>query len=247
MSRRSRAELRQLMIDAGCELLNRRGLSFDPPSLTYANVFQHLEDTRNLRLHRSQVHNRIWASQDHYRTDVVIETIRNVLPASDEIDQMVAELAEDVGVDNLRSLVEGWVAASIGASRAGADKDLGVDLTVAAQALIQSESATAKRITDAAAENLAERMRRNERRFDTVAARFDLEFIDELAMERTDAIQLLARNSSALVEGVRLLESLDGSEPETFHVLDESGDRQDTDAATLGLIVFVEQLFDLGD
>lgn len=235
------------MIDAGCELVKRRGLSFDPPSLTYANVFQHLENTRNIRLHRSQVHGRIWESQDHYRTDVVIETIRQVLPASEEVDQQVADLAHDHGVEDLRALVEGWVAAAVGASRADADHDLGVDLFVAAQALAQSESETAQRISEAAGVNLNERMRGNEQRYDAIASSLDLSFVCDLDLDRRDAIQLLARTSSALVEGVRMMESLDGSDPETFTVVDDHGDPQRIDATTLGLIIFVEQLFDLGD
>ena len=247
MSRRSREELRQLMIDAGCDLLARRGLAFDPPSLTYANVFQHLETSRGIRLHRSQVHGRIWESQDHYRTDVVIETINQVLPGSDEVDALVAGLANDTGITNMRALIEGWVAASIGVSRVGADRDLGFDLLVASQALSNQDSATAANISQAATTHLGERMLYNERRYDTVATKLGLDFINDLDMDRDDTVRLLARNSSALVEGARLMESLDNQEPETFNVLGDSGERQSIDAATLGLLVFVEELFDLGN
>jgi len=245
MSRRSREDLRQIMVDAGCELVARRGLSFDPPSLTYANVFQHLETTQDIRLHRSQVHGRIWESQDHFRTDVVIETIRNVLPGSNEVDELVADLANDHGISDLRSLVEGWVTAAVGVSRTGADQDLGLDLFVAAQALAQSESATAKRVSDTATEHLGDRMLHNERRYDNIARALDVEFVNDLDIERADALRLLARNSSALVEGARLIESLDGTGPATFEILDSKDDQQTIDAATLGLMVFVEQLFDL--
>ncbi len=245
MSRRSREELRQTMIEAGCELLARRGLAFDPPSLTYANVFQHLEATRGIRLHRSQVHGRIWESQDHYRTDVVIETIDQVLPGSDEVDALVADLAKDTGLTNMRALIEGWVAASIGVSRLGADQDLGLDLFVASQALSDEDSATAAHISQAATAHLGERMRYNEQRYDAVATKLGLDFVNDLDMDRDDAVRLLARNSSALVEGARLMESLDHQEPEMFDVLGDSGEPQTIDAATLGLIVFVEELFDL--
>ncbi len=80
------------MIDAGCELVRRRGLAFDPPSLTYANVFDHLEQTRGVKLHRSQVHGRIWENQDAYRLEVVLSTIADTLPGSAEVDELVAEL-----------------------------------------------------------------------------------------------------------------------------------------------------------
>ncbi len=245
MSRRSRDELRQLMIDAGCELLSRRGLAFDPPSLTYANVFQHLEDSHGIRLHRSQVHGRIWDSQEHYRTDVVIETIHSIHPGSDEVDQLVADLAKDTGVANLRELVEGWVAAAVGASRYGADSDLGLDLFIAAEALSQEDGATSAQISREAGTHMRARMLYNEQRYDTVAKSLGVDFIAELGMSRDDLLGTLARNSASLVEGARMIESLDGDTPELFTVVDEHGDAQTIDAATLGLITLVEQLFGL--
>lgn len=247
MSRRSREELRQLMLDAGSQLLARRGLAFDPPSLSYANVFQHLEETRGIRLHRSQVHGRIWESQDHYRSEVVIETIRSVHPGSGEVDQLVAELAKETGLTNLRDLIEGWVAASVGLSSYGDDADLGLDLFIAAQALSNQDGATATRISEEAGAHVRERMLHNERRYDAVAVGLGVEFTDDLEMARGDLLATLARNMSSLVEGAHMIESLEGKTPELFDVVDQHGNAQTIDAATLGLLTLVEQLFDLTD
>lgn len=245
MSRRSRDELRQLMIDAGCQLLTTRGLAFDPPSLTYANVFQHLAETRDVRVHRSQVHGRIWESQEHYRTDVVIETIRSIHPGSEEVDDLVADLARDKGISNLRELVEGWVAATVGLSHYGADADLGLDLFIAAQALSPEDGATSAPISAEASRHVTERMLYNERRYDSVATSLGVDFISELGISRGDLLGTLARNAASLVEGARMTESLDGDAAALFDVVDEHGNTQQADAATLGLITLVEQLFGL--
>lgn len=245
MSRRSREELRDLMIEAGCELLHRRGLAFDPPSLTYANVFQHLKATQGVHLHRSQVHGRIWKSQDHYRSEVVAETIRTVLPGSDEVDELVAELTRTSGIADLQTLIKSWASAALGVQQLGGDKDLGFDILLASQALTHRSSATSSAVVEAATTNLGARMLRNEQRYDSVAAMFDLDFAADLDMDRNDAVKLLARSTSALVEGSQLIDNLDLNGRAEFNTVDGQGNEEAIDAVTLGLVVLVEQLFDL--
>ncbi len=241
MSRRTRSELRELMIEAGCELVRRRGLAFDPPSLTYANVFSHIEQTRGFRLHRSQVHGRIWESQDHYRIDVAIMTIRHAEAGSAEVDELVTALSQRLRPTTVLELVEGWVAASTGASRDGADADLRFDLLVAAQAL--STSGTAPEIAAAAATNLTERMTRNEQRYGAVADKLGLQVDPQYGLDPEDAYRLLARNSSALIEGARLMEPIDDVLGLPFEITDTEGDTQMQDIATFGLCLLVEQVF----
>lgn len=233
------------MIEAGCELLQRRGLAFDPPSLTYANVFQHLETTQGVHLHRSQVHGRIWESQAHYRGEVVAETIRTVLPGSDEVDKLVAELTRTSGITDLQGLIKAWASAALGVQKLGGDKDLGFDILLASQALTHRSSATSSSVVEAATTNLGARMLRNEQRYDAVATMFDLDFAADLEMDRDDAVKLLARNTSALVEGSQLIDDLDANGRAEFNTVDGRGNHDTIDAVTLGLVVLVEQLFDL--
>lgn len=69
--RRKRADLKQLVLDAGVEVLERDGLGFGSEDLTYAKVFEHLERTRGVRVTRASVHERIWDSQRDFQLDVL--------------------------------------------------------------------------------------------------------------------------------------------------------------------------------
>lgn len=244
--RRSKEELRELMIDAGCELLVARGLAFDPPNLTYANVFQHLEDTHGIRLHRSQVHGRIWESQDHFRTEVAIEVIQYVAPGSDAVDDLVRKLPSSDQA-TVRQKAHAWIAASTEASRDIADADLRFDLLVAAQALSAKDSATDPVIAATCRSNLLKRTAHNKQRYEAVAHNLGVAPADVFDIDDEDAWSLLARTSSALLEGARLLESVSPDLTAPFVVNDDADNTRERDTATLGLCLVVEQLFGIGD
>ncbi len=72
-SRRQKAELRRIIVEAGVELLFRDGLSLKADSLSYASVFAHIEATKGITVHRSTVHGRIWPSQSAFRAEVLAE------------------------------------------------------------------------------------------------------------------------------------------------------------------------------
>ncbi len=75
--RRSREELRRMVVAAGVELLIRDGLGLEAESLSYSTVFAHIKKTRGISLHRSTVHPAIWASQDEFRSDILAESARH--------------------------------------------------------------------------------------------------------------------------------------------------------------------------
>lgn len=69
--RRSREELKELVLAAGVELLLRDGVGLQAESLSYASVFGHIRATKGITVHRSTVHPEIWAGQDEFRADVL--------------------------------------------------------------------------------------------------------------------------------------------------------------------------------
>ncbi|MGB5759057.1 MAG: hypothetical protein WBM50_19245 [Acidimicrobiales bacterium] len=74
--RRTRSELRRLVVAAGVHLFMRDGLRLQPESLTYAAVFAHIERTRGITIHRATVHREIWSSQEEFRADILAEAAR---------------------------------------------------------------------------------------------------------------------------------------------------------------------------
>ena len=93
--RRKRADLKQLVLTAGIEILERDGLGFGSEDLTYAKVFDHLEQTRGIRVTRGSVHERIWDNQRDFQLEVLAEVAEWDFAAS--IDQTRVLLREAVG------------------------------------------------------------------------------------------------------------------------------------------------------
>jgi hypothetical protein len=70
-TRRSRAELKELMIEGGTEVLRELGVETQLSSVSYAKVFEHLQRTRGVRVTYGSVHERIWNSLQEYQLSVI--------------------------------------------------------------------------------------------------------------------------------------------------------------------------------
>lgn len=70
-SRRSRAELKELVLTAGVEVLTNAQSQSTPEALTYKSVFEQLEHTTGVRVTYAAVHERIWPSQRAFQLDVL--------------------------------------------------------------------------------------------------------------------------------------------------------------------------------
>lgn len=75
VGRRSRHELKELILDAAVEVLAdvRPTMGFE--HLTYKRVFDHLHDTHGLRVTTASVHERIWSSQREFQLEAVATAI----------------------------------------------------------------------------------------------------------------------------------------------------------------------------
>jgi hypothetical protein len=71
-TRRSRDELRELLISAGVELLVEEGLGTGAGHLTFKRVFEWLEQTTGVRVTNASVIGRIWTNQSEYQTEVLV-------------------------------------------------------------------------------------------------------------------------------------------------------------------------------
>lgn len=71
-TRRPRAALRRLLIDAGVDFLIEEGIGTPGDSITFKRVFDHLEETTGVRATHASVIGRIWADQQEFRRDVLV-------------------------------------------------------------------------------------------------------------------------------------------------------------------------------
>ena len=69
--RRSRTELRDLVISAGRDVLSEIEPTLGFEQLNYARVFDHLESTQGIRVTHASVHERIWPNQQAFQFDVL--------------------------------------------------------------------------------------------------------------------------------------------------------------------------------
>jgi len=70
--RRSRDELREMLLSAGVELLVEEGLGTGAGHLTFKRVFEWLELNYGMRVTNASVIGRIWDNQSEYQTDVLV-------------------------------------------------------------------------------------------------------------------------------------------------------------------------------
>ncbi len=122
-TRRSRAELEELMIEGGTEVLRELGVETQLSSVSYAKVFEHLERTRGVRVTYGSVHERIWNSLQEYQLSVI----------------------ERAGVwDHAAITDEGWVdwlQTMVALSSGGADEPVGEAARAGAQSTYRNRTA----------------------------------------------------------------------------------------------------------
>ncbi len=82
--RRSRDELRELLLTTGVTVLREEGLG----SLTFRKVFAHLVEDKGIRLTNGSVIGRVWDNQADFRADVLVAVALE--QNEDEVDRTVA-------------------------------------------------------------------------------------------------------------------------------------------------------------
>jgi hypothetical protein len=103
-TRRTRQELRALLLDAGIAVLRRDGLGTGAEHLTFKRVFDRVASTSGIRVTNASVIGRIWENQAEFQSDVLASV------ATDEVTEQehaalvgTAEVAASID----RSTVEG--------------------------------------------------------------------------------------------------------------------------------------------
>jgi hypothetical protein len=93
--RRSRDELRDLILDAGREVLLAEGLGSGAEHLTFKRVLAHVEVTQGIRVTNASVIRRIWDNQNEFQLEVIRSIVNaqgdlEVAATSDAFDEALA-------------------------------------------------------------------------------------------------------------------------------------------------------------
>lgn len=90
-SRRTRAQLRELLIEAGLEVLAEEGLGSGAEHVTFKRVFERLADTAGIRVTNASVIGRVWQNQADFQSDVLATVADRELTAQTTRRDGVAE------------------------------------------------------------------------------------------------------------------------------------------------------------
>ena len=106
--RRTRAELRALLLDAGVEVLLEEGLGTGAEHLTFKRVFDRVAATSGFRVTNASVIGRIWDNQAEFQSAVLTS-----VAAEEVTDQELSmrEATADLVIAADRSTMEGRRAA----------------------------------------------------------------------------------------------------------------------------------------
>ncbi len=97
--RRTREELHDLVLAAGCEVLLSEGLGTGAEHLTFKRVLAHVESTQGIRVTNASVIRRIWDNQEEFQ----LEVVQSILDAQAAVEvdlssQALSEAIERVDV-----------------------------------------------------------------------------------------------------------------------------------------------------
>ncbi len=73
--RRTRSELRTLLLDAGTRILLTEGLTLGTERVTFARVFEEVERVHGVRVTNAAVIDRIWKNRNDFHVDVLREVV----------------------------------------------------------------------------------------------------------------------------------------------------------------------------
>jgi len=92
--RRTREELRDLILEAGRDVLLSEGLGSGAEHLTFKRVLAHVEATQGIRVTNASVIRRIWDNQNEFQ----LEVIRSIVNAQGDIEVAATSSAFDAAM-----------------------------------------------------------------------------------------------------------------------------------------------------
>ena len=102
-TRRSRSEIRALMMEAGQAILVEQGLGVGAQDLTFKRVFDRVAATHGIRLTNASVIRRAWENQAEFQDDVLL-SVAVAGDAGDESAVAAGELLPLLASADLTSL-----------------------------------------------------------------------------------------------------------------------------------------------
>lgn len=109
-SRRPRAELEQLLLAAGRELIASEGLSLGVEEVTFKRLFDHLETSVGVRVTHASVIGRIWANQAEFQLALLTSVLEQHVTEDPSLEDSLRRIAKVLDEADLGSEASRWAA-----------------------------------------------------------------------------------------------------------------------------------------
>ena len=109
--RRSRAELEELLLAAGRDLLVHDGLTLGVEEVTFKRAFDHLEQTEGVRVTYASVMGRIWDNQADFQVALIRSVLEQGRVDRPELMRLISHVQDAVDAADLSSEATRWEAA----------------------------------------------------------------------------------------------------------------------------------------
>jgi hypothetical protein len=247
--RRSREDLKELVLSAGVEVLERDGLGLSIGSLTYAKVFAFIQETYGITVSRASVHERIWDSRDEFRNAVLARAMAySSSPVLDPVTLSMNEVIETLELETQ----DGRERALRNLLRLGID--LSQEFSVSSNAARRQIAVKAMCLTEGQpdlVDRVREVLRRDhqQRRADFLARfrgateAFHLKVNPTLGLSIDEALNLIERQVGRLAAATVLDHGLVPDDPETVSVTWPDGSTEAWSPLALGVYAIISFVF----
>ncbi len=245
-TRRTRAELRTLLIDTGMSILLEEGLGTGAEHLTFKRVFERVASTTGIRITNASVIGRVWQNQAEFQSAVLASV------ASDDMTLLaveVADVTQQVLAAADRSTLEGRRRALSELARLTAEANLDAVSGSGSWAAVVGVWALSSSAPSGGASNeIHEALQRS---YSVVEARNTV-FAEQLQtafglhLRPGLSLQHFTASVSALIKGCALR---DRADPRSLHGIIRStgpdGGDQEWTILGIGIEALIEQFFEL--
>jgi hypothetical protein len=243
-TRRTRQELRALLLDAGVEVLRAEGLGIGAEQLTFKRVFERVAATEGIRVTNASVIGRIWQNQAQFQSAVLAAMVTDEV-TDQERAVLDATTALIGGID--RSSLDGRRAGLREQLRVAAEANLATGTTsrswavaIGVWALVSGSrgSASTREIYDALLRSYEGIERRSVAASEAMMAFFGLQLRHPLRVDQ------FASACTALVEGCALRDRADAGIRGVWRPTGSDGALQEWTVLGVGMEALVAQFFE---
>ncbi|MCP3910391.1 MAG: hypothetical protein GY713_05520 [Actinomycetia bacterium] len=255
--RRSRAALREMLLETGLELLNEEGLGLGAEKITYKRVFDRINETTGVTITRGSVHDRIWSSQREYQLDLLRRAAQfDFEGATDAIGERILTLMAETDGDDLgpaafiREACRQGSATLIDYQRTRSGWDLWLSVWTMYSLNHNRHPAEAAQISDAISESSRQVDSSMAEAIGLIASQLGVTPCRETMGDRSvpDTIEIMVRFANVLAEGTTMRRRLNPALVDGFELpTGANGDLQEWTLGGLGAWLMARFCFDLDD